>query len=184
MTNRQKYTRAIKKAEGRVLTPWFRAAWPEIFKPSAMNEGDEPKYSVCMIFDPNEVDLSALEELIDAAIAAKWPNGAPKNMRLTLRDGDEKEIEAYDGMIFATARTKYKPGCVDFDRTEIIDSTELYPGCYCRATVSAYAYSHKGNNGVGLNLFNIQKLDDGETMATSRVNAEDDFHDDEDDGDF
>lgn len=179
-----KYNRAIKKSQGRILTPWFRLAWPAIFEAApGMNEGDEPKFSALMIFDPDVVDLTELETLINETATAKWPNGIPKNLRMTLRDGNEKDSEAYADKLFATARSKFKPGCVDADKTEILDSTEVYAGCYCRATVSAYAYDFAGNRGVGLNLFNIQKLEDGEAMAT-RVEAEDDFADDDDDGDF
>jgi len=56
----------------------------------------------------------------------------------------------------------------------ILDETEVYSGCYGRASVNFFPYSHKGNRGVACGLNNVQKLADGESLG-GRSRAEDDF---------
>ena len=45
----------------KVLTPEFRVSFPEVFQARAMEAGQEPKYSITMLF-PKGCDLSALKK--------------------------------------------------------------------------------------------------------------------------
>jgi hypothetical protein len=56
-----------------------------------------------------------------------------------------------------------------------MDKADLYSGCYLRATVTAYAYTHGGNKGVSFSLQNLQKVRDGEPLSMSANKAENDF---------
>jgi hypothetical protein len=57
---------------------------------------------------------------------------------------------------------------------DIIEEKDFYSGCFARATVRAFAYSNKGNNGVAFGLQNIQKLRDGDPLG-GRTRPSDDF---------
>lgn len=81
--------------------------------------------------------------------------------------------------MFATASSKQRPGLVDRNKQPILTEEEFYPGCWARATVTAYSYDNVGK-GVAFGLHNIQKLGDDENF-TGRVAAEEDFGDDADD---
>lgn len=159
----------------KVLTPTFRVSFPEVFEPKSFQEGQEPKYSVQMVFDKTE-DLSKLKTLIQETAKEKWGDKVPKKLRTPLRDGDvDKEGNPnYEGKVFVNASSKFKPGVVDQALNEIISKDEFYPGCYARATVNCYAYDYMGNCGLSLGLQNIQKVRDGERLD-SVVDAASDF---------
>ena len=160
----------------KVMTPEFRVSYPSIFKPRAFADGMEPKFSLVMLFD-KKTNISSLKKLAAEAVAEKWPDKAkrPKNLKNPFRDGaDRPDTAGYEGCIFVAASSKQKPGVVDANVQPIIDESEVYAGCYCRATVTCYAYDQMGNRGVAFGLQNIQKLRDGEAFS-GKSKAEDDF---------
>ena len=159
------------KKDGSLLTPIFRVTFPHILEPN-----DEGKYGLGMIFE-RDVDFSNLEELVDATIKEKWPKNAPRGLMLPILDGDESDRPEYEGKFYINGKAgKYKPGLVDANRQDIDDPEEFYPGCYARATVTCYAWSFKGKNGVSVSVRNIQKCEEGDPLI-SRVRPDDDFDD-------
>ena len=56
----------------------------------------------------------------------------------------------------------------------IIDSNDLYSGCYGRASITFYAFNSNGNKGIACGLNNLMKTSDGEPLG-GRSLAEDDF---------
>ena len=156
-------------ASGNIMTPEFRVSFPYVFRPSKpMQVGQEPKYSVSMLFKKGE-DLTVLKKAVEEAAVEKW--GAdkskwPKNLRNPFRDQGEKDNEGYEaGAIFITATSKQKPGLVDSKVEDIIEEREFYPGCYARATVRPFAYDNAGNRGVAFGLQNVQKLREGAPLG-------------------
>lgn len=154
---------STEKKSNTVLTPYFRVSFPTVFTAKPAVAGQEPKFSISMLF-PKSTDLTELKTLIRAAAVEKWgPDQAkwPKNLRSPLRDGSEKDYEGYGpDVIFATASSKMRPGLVDQAVKPIIDPSEFYGGCWARATISVYAYDKAGNKGVAFGLRNIQKWKD------------------------
>jgi hypothetical protein len=69
---------------------------------------------------------------------------------------------------------KTKPGIVDQNVQPILDSTEVYSGCYARVSITAFPFSASGNKGVSFGLNHVQKLADGESLG-GITKAEDDF---------
>ena len=96
------------------------------------------------------------------------------------RDGDDDKpgdgYEEYDGMIFASATAKKKPQIVNETATERIvdDEDAFYSGCWARATLIAFHYKAKGNEGISFALQNLQKLKDDEPFSGG-PSAEDEF---------
>lgn len=162
----------MSKNQTKILTPNFRVSFPSVFEPSEFN-GKET-YSITMLFDKS-ADLSELKAAVKRAAEEKWGKKIPANLRNPIRDGAEKShLDGYDGCVFIRASSKTKPGVVDQNCQEIINSSEFYAGCIARATVVAFAYDQAGNKGVSFLLSNIQKVADGESFS-SRGRAEDDF---------
>lgn len=149
------------------VTPIFRASFPSVFTPKSF-KGQDAKYSLVMLFDP-DVDLSPLKKCAENAAIEKW--GAdkkkwPKVMKTPFRDGDEKpDTPGYESKIFVTASSKKRPGLVDRKRQPILSEEDFYAGCYARAEVIAFAYDEAGNRGVSFSLQNIQKAKDGEEFS-------------------
>ncbi len=176
----------------RYVTPVFRASFPEVFEAKAF-DGGKPKFSVSAVWDPRKFSTGekklwkGIMAAIDAACLEKFKKkreDLPANYKTVPRDGGEKaDMEGYgDGTLFANLTTMIRPGVIDLDKQKIGpeegNAEQIYPGCYCRATVTVYTYDNKGK-GVALGLMNLQKIKDGDRLD-SRTNAEEDFDDDVD----
>lgn len=169
MTTTKTDTKTVK-----LTTPTFRASFANLFKPRVPFAGQDPVYSVEMLFDKKE-DINWLKRAIKTAADAEFGAGKwPKNFKNPIKDGDEKELDGYKGAWFVTTKSKNRPGLVDRNLEEIISETDFYSGCYARATVVVKAYSVSGSNGVSVYLQNVQKLKDGPAFS-GRKNAKDDF---------
>lgn len=160
-----------------IVTPKFRLSFPNLNRPKSF-EGQEPKYSVVMLFSKKE-DLAELKKMAAAARDAKWPDAKkrPSNLKNPFRDGDVErtDTDGYAGHIFITASSKMKPGVVDKNCQPIMDiENECYAGCYCKARLTCYAYDKAGNKGVAFGLQHVQKVADGEPF-NGRMRAEEAF---------
>ncbi|WP_163195253.1 DUF2815 family protein [Clostridium thermarum] len=172
----------------KVVTGKIRMSYANLFTARAIAEGQEPKYSLCVLIPKSDKEtIRKINGAIDTAKkagASLWGGKLPSNLKTPLRDGDEErpDQEEYAGHYFLNATSKQKPGIVDRNLNEIIDPSEVYSGCYGRVSLNFYAFNQAGNKGIGCGLQNVQKLADGESL-TGRTRAEDDFEaiDDEDD---
>ncbi|MBR3053900.1 MAG: DUF2815 family protein [Firmicutes bacterium] len=178
----------------KVVTGKVRFSYVHVFEPWAGQEGQQPKYSVCILIpkdDKKTLDkiAAAMDEAVQEGIASKWGGKKPKNLHIPIRDGDEEradEAPEYEGMMFLNANSNNAPGVVDKDLNVILDTEEFYSGCWGRASVNFFPYDSNGNRGIGVGLNNLQKLKDGERLGGSRASAEDDFDDgfEDDEEDF
>ncbi len=154
-----------KEKFDKIQTPEFRVSFPAVFTPKAASEGGKEKYSIVMLFKKG-TDITGIKDLLKRTILKKWPEGTPDNFTNPLKDGDEKEYAGYEGHIYCTASNQNtQPGLLDERKQPIIDPKEFYGGCYAIATVSAYAWSYMGKNGVSLGLCNLMKKNDGEPFG-------------------
>lgn len=172
-----------KKNSGKVTTPKFRLSFPSIFEPKKKMASDDLEYSIVMLF-PKGTDLSSLKKLaFDACVAkwgtdkAKWPPNLRNDWKSYLsssgkdgwpfRDGDMQEYDGYPGMISVRASSSNKPAVFDRRIQPIFEKDEVYAGCYCHASVTAYAWDHTAskNRGVSFGLLGIQKVEDGEPFT-------------------
>lgn len=169
------------EATTKVTTGKVRFCYANVFEPTAMNEGETPKYSVCILIPKlDEVTLNKIKKAIEAAkelgrgkIADK--NGKiPANIKTPLRDGDiEREDDPnFEGCYFLNASSTRKPGIVDRSLEPIMSKDEFYSGCYGRAALNFYAYN-VNSKGIAAGLNNLQKLEDGEPLAGGSSAAED-----------
>lgn len=107
-----------------------------------------------------------------------WDGKVPKDIITCLKDGDLTNKEEYKNHFYINANSKYRPQVVDENLNQITDLSQIYNGCYGRASMNFYPYNHieGGNCGIGCNLLNIQKLKDGEKIINIS-SAVDDFKD-------
>lgn len=170
----------VKNTDTKVVTGRVRFSYVNVFQPRAVEEGQEPKYSVSILIPKSDTQtLAKIQRAIEAAKKqglSLWGGKVPANLKLPLRDGDvdRPEDEAYAGHYFINATSKMKPGIVDANLNEIIDSTEFYSGCYGRASINFYPFNKAGNRGIAAGLNNLQKLADGDFLG-GRSRPEDDF---------
>lgn len=169
-----------------VNTRW---SYANVWEPKAM-EGGKPKFSVSLIIPKSD---TVTVGKIKAAIEEAYRDGQSKlkgnaksvpalsTLRTPLRDGDLERPDdpAYANAYFVNANSTTAPGVVDANRNEILDKSEVYSGCYGRASISFYAFNANGNKGIACGLNNLQKIKDGEQLG-GRASAESDFATEED----
>lgn len=166
----------------KVVTGEVRFSYVNVFEPKSINGSDE-KYSVSLLIDKKDTKtIEAIERAIEAAKqagVAKFGGKIPPVLKLPLRDGDTErpDDENYAGKMFVNANCKTKPGLIEKNGMEIIDTTEFYSGCYGKASVTFYAFNSNGNKGIACGLNNIMKTRDGEPLG-GRSKATDDFAND------
>ena len=170
----------------KVITGKVRFSYAHVFEPSAINEGDDKKYSVSILIPKK--DLETLAKIKNATEAAKqegkgkWNGKIPTVLKLPLRDGDAErpDDEAYEGMMFLNASSKNRPGIVDENTDPVMSKDDFYSGCFGRASVNFYAFNVSGNKGIAVGLNNLQKLEDGDRLSGGGSSASDDFGSDDD----
>ena len=154
----------------KVVTGTVRFSYVQVFEPKSTN-GGEPKYSMQLIIPKKDKKtVTALMAAIEAAKAAgkaKWGGKIPANIKTPLRDGDvEKEGEdLYEGCYFMNCSSSKKPLIVDQNAQDIIDSTEVYSGCWGKASINLYPFDVNGNRGIAAGLNGLQKIKDDVNLA-------------------
>ena len=166
----------------KVVTGKVRFCYVNVFEPTVMNEGDTPKYNICVLIP--KTDTKTLEKINKAIEAAKQAGKAkladkngkiPSNLKLPLRDGDEERPDdpAFEDHYFINANSMRQPSIVDRSLNPIMSRDEFYSGCYGRASINFYAFN-VSSKGIAAGLNNLQKLEDGEMLAGGST-AEEDF---------
>ena len=122
----------------KVNTPEFRVAFPQVFQPKKNDLNGKDEYSIVALF-PKGADLNVLKKAAQEALTkkfgadrAKWP----KKLRSPFRDQGDREKEkegvmtlpqGYEkGAIYLNLRSSQRPGLVDTQVQEIIDTAEFY----------------------------------------------------------
>lgn len=163
----------------KVVTGEVRFSFLNVFEPKSIN-GSEEKYSVSLLIPKTDTKtINAINRAVEAAKQAgigKFGGKIPAVMKLPLRDGDAErpDDEIYAGYYFVNANCKQQPGLVYKNGQKIIDSTDLYSGCYGHASINFFAFNNNGNKGIACGLNHLMKTRDGEPLG-GRSKAEDDF---------
>lgn len=168
----------------KVVTGKVRFCYVNVFEPTAMSEGDKPKYNICILIPKSDTKtLDKVKKAIEAAKQSGKAILANKNgqipadaaLKMPLRDGDVERPDdpAYEGMMFVNANSLRKPSIVDKDLNPIMTQEEFYSGCYGRASINFYAFAVQAK-GIAAGLNNLQKLEDGEMLAGGST-ADEDF---------
>ena len=175
----------------KVVTGVVRFSYLHVFEPAKIEGSEEEKYSVSLVIPKEDTKtLNAIKKAIENAKelgkTSKFGGKLPANLKTPLRDGDvdRADDENYANAYFLNANCKTQPGLVYKNGQRIIDSTDLYSGCYGLASITFYPFNSNGNKGIACGLNNLMKVKDGEPLG-GRSRAEDDFaglfEEDEDD---
>lgn len=163
----------------KVITGKVRVNYPNLFVPTKLEENQEARYSLTILIPKS--DIVTIENIQNAICQSKVQlfekyNEIPDNIKTPLRDGDieKPNNKFYENHYFINASSKFKPGVVDRNLNNISNSSEIYAGCYIRASLNFYSYSNNGICGVGCGINNVQKISDGELISTNS-RPEDDF---------
>jgi hypothetical protein len=158
-----------------------RFSYLHVWEPKAVDEDQDPKYSVSLIIPKSDKALikriqTAIEAAKQAGKDSKFGGKIPANLKLPLRDGDAErpDDENYKNSFFINCSAKTKPGIVDKNRQPIMEQDQVYSGCFGFASVTFYPFNTSGNKGVAAGLNHIMKTKDADPLG-GRSTAENDF---------
>lgn len=170
----------------KVVTGKIRMSFCYLFEPQEALGAGEPKYSITALIPKSDTATvnkiqAAIKEARDAYCAKNGAAALPATPKHPLHDGDglrdngEPFGPECRGHWVLRARSKQRPVVVDRAGQPILDSSEIYGGCYGRVSLTMFGYNTAGGKGIGAALLAVQKLDDGEPFGT--VGSADDFND-------
>jgi hypothetical protein len=172
----------------KVVTGKARLSYARVWESVSVN-GSDPKYTCRVLIPKNDKEtiaklMEAEAEAEKAGIAKFGAAFAGKKNTKMLKDGDLEDDESCHGHYFINTSNKNRPYIVDLKVQPIMDTTEVYSGCYARVSLDVFPYNAGLNKGVTSTLNGIQKVADGESLGGVRHKAEDDFSVISDDDDF
>jgi hypothetical protein len=163
------------------------------------NERKDGGFGIQPLIKKGSAQHKKIQKIVDKVLVDKFGEKALKTkgkFKLPLRneDGDERDGEEYEGMVFLNANNGRRPGIVNRSN-EPADSDDIeeycYSGAYFHVSCNFYAFEAKegGKPGVAVGLNNVmlrKKGDrlDGSVAATSEfadfASDEDDFEEEDD----
>lgn len=167
-----------------------RMNFARVFKPEAIDDKSEPKYSIVLTFPKTDTALynkieAAIEECKKKAVA-KFGGVLPKKFNvIEIQDGaDWDEKFNLEDQWVIKASSAYKPEVVKKAKVmgkvqlvPITDEEEFYSGCYGYAAVAFYAYDTDRSKGITCGLNSLLKSRDGERLGGNGGSVEDDYAD-------
>lgn len=152
------------------ITPTFRVSFPALSKPKAF-KGQEPKFEVTMLFQ-EKTDLTVLKRALAAAMKEtfgpdqkKWP----KVKHPIFRNGSKEkpDQDGYKGHIFVRVSSKEgkPPQLLGTDGEPLLDPSEIYAGCYAKASLIAWAQKNEFGVHAGFSLQAVKKVGDGKRFG-------------------
>lgn len=143
-----------------------RLSFPSLFDRSVF-EGKEGKFCATFLIDKSDVKL---KKEIDAAIAKVIAEAKIKiaSDKICIKDGDESELEGYEGNWSLKASNNKRPLVIDRDRTPLTaDDEKLYAGCYVNAMIDFWIQNNSYGKRVNANLYGVQFVKEGEAFGNS-----------------
>lgn len=169
-----------------------RASYLHVFKKHAVNEGDDPKFSMNAIFDKEEHEriLKTLKRTMDKMAKAAFSGKIPSSLKLCLRDGDEyADKDGYgDEKMFMTLSSDRRPMVVGRDKGVLAEEDDIiFSGCYVNISAQLWVQDNKWGKRINASLRAVQYVKDGEAFGADPVDVDEEFTDlddgdDDDDG--
>ena len=161
-----------------------RLSFPDLFKAVEYQTGDGKfRFNATFLVAPGSANDKLIRDAIrkeaDAAYGKKadsmlkaWENNANKFAYL---DGNLKEYDGYEGMMYLACHTKTRPLILDENKNPLAEEDgKPYAGCYVNAVVSIYA--QKGENaGIRASFSGVQFARNGDAFSAGKAATADDF---------
>lgn len=163
-----------------------RLSFPELFKAKAFQEGQTPKFSASFLIDPSTKEgkklIKMIRKEIDDLAKSNWSKGVPKSLKICLQDGNTKDYDGYEDMMYVSSNNDTRPVLVDRKRNPISEQDDvLYAGCYVNASINLWCQDNQWGKRVNAGLRAIQFVADGEAFGGARVDVDEEFDDVDDD---
>ena len=167
--------------QNRIVLKGVRLSYCHVFKAKAVQEGQDPKFSVTSLMDKkaNAEQIKLVQDTIDRIIKDTWKGKKPVGLKVCLRDGAEKDgADGYgDHIMFvsASAGADRPPQVVDCDRTRKLtaEDNRPYSGCYGNVVLRLWAQDNKYGKRINAALEIVQFAKHGEPFGATAPKAAD-----------
>lgn len=192
-------------SDTKVITGDVRLSYARLITPKPNDKGTDVWSVLLLIPKTDKTTVAKLQAAAEKALETGINNGkikkgtSLKNAWTTLKDGDERddldEAPEYAGNYYMNVNAYRKPGVVIHERDEdgellyvngkkslvpITDESDIYSGCYAKASISAYAFNYENTKrGITFGLENILKVRDGEPLGGAAASPDSDFGDED-----
>lgn len=161
-----------------LISPVARASFVQLVKPKAniSQPGSAPKFSLNLIFDPEDAQIiyAAIMDVATRAFGADAAGMiAREAIKQPLKDGSKPNKKT--GLIDPTTNGKYfitaksnedrQPICFAQDGGTVLNPSAIYSGCYVRAELNFFSFTMPTASGVSVGANFIQFVKDGEKLA-------------------
>ncbi len=175
-----------------VVTPECRLSFPNLFKPEKNTRDDGTvveQFGASFLF-PLGADLGDMKALVLRTAEAEFGDDAlallkDGTLHNPIKDqGKKRHLTGYTEGSYISAISKSRPGVVklqDGALVDVIDPAEVFPGLIVRASLRAYAFTHRNpqgkvmKRGVSFGLNNVLIVRDDGTRWDNRTDAAQDF---------
>lgn len=155
-------------------------SYPNLFKAKRNNLNGKEEYSVDILID-KKADLTNVNAAIKAAVEKKFGNDNkkhPKNLKLALKDGDDKGTPEYAGKYYITCKSdasKSKILLCDNTLQPLQHESDIQGGDVANVNVNFYAYDANGNRGVSAGLQGVQLVRKTDKPFSGRAHRAEDM---------
>lgn len=146
---------ATKTAAKTVTVKGATLSFPKVFKAEAYAEGQKPRFSTTLLFDPGSEAVKVIRGALNDIVREQWDGKKPNGLEVCLHEGDKKiasarnpeNYEMYAGKLYVTASTSADtpPVIVDLDgRTPlVVSSGKIYGGAIVDAVLRLWGQDNK-----------------------------------------
>lgn len=177
-------SKLIKHEDGTFTIKNVRLSYPSLFRATAMEEGQVPKFKATFLLpaDTHESEIAELNAIIEAKYKGELKVKKLGTDKLCFRDGDEHKNEEYHGHYYLTASDAKRPGVLDETNTPTAEEDDcVYAGCWVHARIGLWAQNNKWGQRINANLIGVKKYKDDEAFSgVSRPALDEMFADDDD----
>lgn len=166
------------ESKNTILLENVRLSFPSLFRKTAFDDKQDPKYKAMFIMPKDHPQLPALKNLMKKVMAEKWDE-RPGSLKLMLRNGAEKaDMDGFgSSVVFFNASSDKRPGVYDRGREPLVeDDGRPYAGCYVNARITVWAQDNQYGKRINAELNGVQFYADGEAFGGGGAPAQaDDF---------
>lgn len=182
-----------KENSTKVVIGEVRFSYLHVFEPWKPDDNSREQYTATLLIPKSDTATvekvkNAIKAAFEKAVVDKWGGKRPVKWFNPLQDGDQPKDngddrgESYHGCWYLNAKSGSRPGVVDVKRQPILNSEDIWSGCYGYASIAfgGFTYGGKtgsGNMGISCYLNNLLMSRKGEALGSGKTSAEEDFKD-------
>ena len=170
----------FNEKDGTIQVKHVRLSYPHLFKPWAMQDDQEKKFSARFLLpkDTHAAEIKAIQAFLTKMMAEKFKARIPLD-KLFLRDGDATGKPEDEGHCYISASDIIRPQVIGKRREPLTEEDDVvYGGVIVNALIRPWAQDNKFGKRINANLVGVQFVkEDGVRFGQARPDVNEHFDD-------